>query len=180
MLQFFLHSVQWHCCMITNEFFHVLQWPIATIANWRCFLPDWSKVDCRESTGRIWIWSVVCRRIHLCYNKLFHILESLGKVTVHRFQLLAVTAPWCIELNKHILVIVQYDLVKRFTDNHSYWTRWLLWYRLRLDLVLDIACMYHINTINYLLQLHCYYIPTLSVKYHVSASKQYVLQSKPM
>ena len=52
---------------------------------------------------------------------------------------LAVTAPWSVELNQDILLVVKDNLIVVLRNNNGYWAILLLWDGLRLDAWVDAA-----------------------------------------
>jgi hypothetical protein len=50
-----------------------------------------------------------------------------------------VSAPWCVELEQDILIVLDHDVLVVLGDHNSDWTVLLLWDRLALNAWLDVA-----------------------------------------
>jgi hypothetical protein len=124
--------------VLLDEVGKVLDGTGTSVFNWRSLGASWEKLDGWEALDLI--WNIVGSSVDLGDDDLVtEILVESGELIVLGGQSLAVTAPWGVELEEDILVVLDDKVVVGVGDNDGDWSLLLLWNWLRLDGWRDLA-----------------------------------------
>lgn len=124
--------------VLLDEVGEVLDGTGASVFNWGGLGASWEELDGWEALDLI--WDVVGGGIDLGDNDLVsEILVEVGELIVLWSESLAVTAPWGVELNEDVLVVVDDDVLVAVGNDDGDWALLGLWDWLRLDGWGDLA-----------------------------------------
>eukprot|EP00043_Microstomoeca_roanoka_P005527 m.56302 g.56302 ORF g.56302 m.56302 type:complete len:333 (-) comp13009_c0_seq1:804-1802(-) len=98
----------------------------------RSLLASRVELESREATDGETI-NFVGSTIHLCNNKVLVISILLTQLVVNGLKLLAVSAPWSVDLKEHILGLVKNNIVEVLSNDNGDWTIVILGNILRLE-----------------------------------------------
>lgn len=123
------------CGMFFYKLAQMLQISVSILKfNWVLFIPTGGKIDGGEPLNFVAVTGdIVGSGIHLGNDQVLAALVLLAQGSIHRFQLLAVPAPRCIELDEDVLLGVHHDGVEGLPHNDFDWPLVVLGHRLGFD-----------------------------------------------
>lgn len=130
-----VHSV---CTALLDELSQVLNSASTRESDGRVLLAGSVQLDSRESLDLI--GDIVERSVDLGNsNFIRESLVQLSQLVVLRGKRLAVSAPWSVELNEHILLVIEHNLIVVLSHDNRDGSILLLGDSLRLDARVDLA-----------------------------------------
>merc|ERR1712196_183715 len=91
------------------------------VDNWIALVISLEENKRREATHiDSWNINLIGGGVHLRNDHILLISEYFANLVVCRGELLAVSAPWCVELHQHVLRVIHNNLLKGFASTHSH------------------------------------------------------------
>src|SRR6187402_3449360 len=126
--------------ILLDELYEVLDATASAVGDWVLLVTSLVELDSRETLNLI--GNIIQGRIDLGDGNLIgetSVIVQLGEDVVLWRKRLAVTAPWCVEFNQDIFLIVQDNIIVVLGDDNLNWPFLCLWDWLRLDAGLNLA-----------------------------------------